>query len=1238
MTEGEDFLQQYLALVSENTAYLDVANDLVQSTIEDSKQIADFSEEAVQKAQQELEEEKLRTSAAVTIQCMMRSRLAWRVFVRRRGEKAEEHRAASRIQALYRAHSAQRLLAEMRARHAEEMMREKEREIEAMRAKLAEAMRAKQAEAPHLKTVHLSHTPDPASIKPVTGLLLAPVDRQPRRPPVPTTPPEIDPEATMHVTSTAALGPVSPASSSPGLPPPTALPAPFVVDHDVRVPKPEPRPPKPSQLIAVDSSVIQEENSQSLNLKRREELCSPTAMRVERQEYLVDEARFLMEKAPAPPPAAEPLPRPAIVVPPPAPTSEPDPTEEIVAAFMTMCSLKRAAVGRAREAHAALKPLAPAPIPAPPVPETPEPLALEDNDDHGVVGPIPVELRQLVGAQRSRLLAGVTSVDLSYRSAVLETRDRLAALLPNLQELVLQKPTALPPRGIGHLLRGHERLRTLICESFELLEMPDLVLPSLEVAVLSQLGLAVAPALSSPGLRLLSLHGNQLTAPPLLPTRLTQLDLSSNQLPTVGRALDQCRFLVRLDLSDNCLTSMPDLGNLPNLTHLYISGNALTSLYTPTAMLPLRVLWASRNRLQGLDEGWGASFPCLESLQLDENSIAQIAVSRPMPCLTSLQLAFNQIADHASLVAIATTAPRLKTLGISNNPAVEVGRRASYRVLLARLPLLTELNNEDVPRTAMPENPTPVTYLRAVAVRVPPGHTSHTIPVALHRRDGPGFPDVDGDAVLRRRLHRHSPLDLLARRAGCMHGARAAYRSLPPPAATPSSVARAAVSDRRILQDAAARSVSRSDGPERQVRVDHAVVGVPLVAGPRVVTAEFDRINDGMFKIRKSGALIHRWWRHRKDTASILLHLSVVAQAFRFRHHHSARVIQRAARARIAFLAQQRAALEQKLREEDAVRHRMAEAAVTIQCMYRVVRAKQMVKAARAHKKRMEEARRKREAEEKARAAEQAAKAAREAREREAALAEQMAQRMAAKTMDGSANSTPRTARTLAPAPQSRRGSATPGKSPLAATASVKPLFEPPAAEVGDLDADLDWVNDLSEPSDLEDALTASVSTISITQPPAPAPEPEKPKRSSSARAQRSLLPGLSMSAGTPTSDSLSLQVSREQSRTERVAMQWAQEASDETDELARAFIRNRRKYTKIRRTEAKRKWIEDPLARLQNFRQKAGIAESNPSTWRSHNSSAVTSPTPGSASTMYPKPPIRPKVALGTKVMGLDR
>lgn len=176
----------------------------------------------------------------------------------------------------------------------------------------------------------------------------------------------------------------------------------------------------------------------------------------------------------------------------------------------------------------------------------------------------------------------------------------------------------------------------------------------------NDLGLALLPQPLPPDTQVLLLQTNNIvsleTALDHLPNIL-EIDLSQNNISSLGDlGLGSLLQLLSLHLEENRIQQLPDGGlvALPNLQELYINHNLIASIW-PAAfrgLTRLTRLHLNSNRLTSIDSHWFLHLPKLEILMLGENPILQLSNRnfRPLTNLRSLVLAqmnLTQVPDDA---------------------------------------------------------------------------------------------------------------------------------------------------------------------------------------------------------------------------------------------------------------------------------------------------------------------------------------------------------------------------------------------------------------------------------------------------------------------------------------------------------------------------------------------------------------------------------------------------------------
>merc|ERR1719183_400222 len=164
-----------------------------------------------------------------------------------------------------------------------------------------------------------------------------------------------------------------------------------------------------------------------------------------------------------------------------------------------------------------------------------------------------------------------------------------------------------------------------------------------------------------PQLRDLDLSGNLLTAlVPLAFPALRSVNLARNDIATCAEFTGHEK-LTSLDLSENKLTSLAGIANMPALTTLNLSGgirkenptNQLESIEGLAGLEALEVLNLARNKFSVLQGAW-ETFPALRSINVSENLIDApkappgekplehpLNVLRQLPKLRDLEVAGN---------------------------------------------------------------------------------------------------------------------------------------------------------------------------------------------------------------------------------------------------------------------------------------------------------------------------------------------------------------------------------------------------------------------------------------------------------------------------------------------------------------------------------------------------------------------------------------------------------------------
>ncbi|KNC49738.1 leucine-rich repeats and guanylate kinase domain containing [Thecamonas trahens ATCC 50062] len=165
-------------------------------------------------------------------------------------------------------------------------------------------------------------------------------------------------------------------------------------------------------------------------------------------------------------------------------------------------------------------------------------------------------------------------------------------------------------------------------------------------------------------------------------TRVAYLALHAPSLGvTSAKVLSEYPHLEELDLHDNALVDLAPLSPLAALLTLDVSGNGLANLLDFAPPAGLRVVNYASNALERLPPTLAADHPCLTTLILDHNGIADLSPLAGLQSLVSLSVRHNKVDD----VSVLTDLPALKELALSGNHLQSL-------VGLAALPALERLD------------------------------------------------------------------------------------------------------------------------------------------------------------------------------------------------------------------------------------------------------------------------------------------------------------------------------------------------------------------------------------------------------------------------------------------------------------------------------------------------------------------------------------------------------------------
>uniref|UniRef100_A0A8C6TLJ2 Uncharacterized protein n=1 Tax=Neogobius melanostomus TaxID=47308 RepID=A0A8C6TLJ2_9GOBI len=109
-------------------------------------------------------------------------------------------------------------------------------------------------------------------------------------------------------------------------------------------------------------------------------------------------------------------------------------------------------------------------------------------------------------------------------------------------------------------------------------------------------------------------------------TRLTRLEIESNELSRIPVAVRNMSSLTHLSFQSNQITKLkcPDFLNLPSLQELNLNFNTISKLKAFKDLKNLKVLFIERNLLSQLDYTFGTSFPSLVRLNHYDRSLQTI--------------------------------------------------------------------------------------------------------------------------------------------------------------------------------------------------------------------------------------------------------------------------------------------------------------------------------------------------------------------------------------------------------------------------------------------------------------------------------------------------------------------------------------------------------------------------------------------------------------------------------------
>jgi internalin A len=166
--------------------------------------------------------------------------------------------------------------------------------------------------------------------------------------------------------------------------------------------------------------------------------------------------------------------------------------------------------------------------------------------------------------------------------------------------------------------------------------------------------------------------------------KVTELDLSGNQLTEVPKGLEKLTQLTRLWLSQNKLTSVKGLEKLTKLEHLYIYDNQLTDVKGLEKLTKLTELDLGNNKLtdvKGLEK-------CTQLTYLDllSNQLTDVKGLEKLTQLTYLSLDNNQLTDVKGLEKLT----QLEELRLDDNPDLTKAQIDELQKALPKCDILSD--------------------------------------------------------------------------------------------------------------------------------------------------------------------------------------------------------------------------------------------------------------------------------------------------------------------------------------------------------------------------------------------------------------------------------------------------------------------------------------------------------------------------------------------------------------------
>jgi len=222
------------------------------------------------------------------------------------------------------------------------------------------------------------------------------------------------------------------------------------------------------------------------------------------------------------------------------------------------------------------------------------------------------------------------------------------------------------------------------------------LIPSLNFVSFSNLGLTEVPIeIVNSNITDLSLNNNSLTTLDNLPSTLKILTCKSNYLTSLSKNLLELPYIVKLDISFNCLTSIKGISSLTKLETLLLQKNDLNKadFLEITCLKRIIQLDLSENKLRNtVNIECLYNIPTLEYLCLNDNELKYWIIAKDMLSLQQLHMKGNSLKD----LIVNCEAP-IEILNLSNNELTsikDIFKLKKLQELHLEYNNITEIQNE----------------------------------------------------------------------------------------------------------------------------------------------------------------------------------------------------------------------------------------------------------------------------------------------------------------------------------------------------------------------------------------------------------------------------------------------------------------------------------------------------------------------------------------------------------------